>query len=379
MLKLARFEGISIAVAQSGVTLKGTTAEIVQLIYNACFSAGIVIEEEEICEYLAAHPELGPVVRGELGFFRQEGVIPWPKPVPSSYALFVATWGEEFFKLKAAANKMSLVAAQLDNEHSIGLARICVFEALGLGGVLEFQDGRLPPADDKAMSFCLEAVSATLRVVRPEWFDPTGQIYTNPNQVEGSTDSLEFQQFVEDCKTVLHKRQKAAESAAARRKARIADIKKARAELFTHLAPLRSADLDAFEKELEGMSFDKLKEEVQDVGAVRLSDTCTLTTWIPRRAFGNITFTQDEVPHVEDWLLRSVVALHPDWFTESEDGSYRLKRAIPKERRRGMDRLTRSLHKALDKLIQKHGSDKVVAGLEAVMSVAPATDLSPGK
>lgn len=370
MIRLARFEGIAIAVKHSGVKLEGETSKLIELVYNACFAAGINIEEKEICEYLACLDELDPGIRGELGFIREYTAIPWPKPEPASYAMFVATWGEEFFKLKAAANKMSFIAAQMDNPWSIALARMCVFEALGLGGMLEFKDGRIPLADDKTMSFCLEAVSATLRVVRPEWFDATGQIYTNAQQVTGSTDSLEFQQFCEDCKTVLYKREKAAESAANRRKARIAEIKKARADVFTVLTGLNNATFTEYETKLKELDFDTLKNLVADVGTSTF-DTHTLTTWIPREAFDGAIFFQKEIAHVEDWLLRAVAAKHPDWFLETEDGSYRLKRAIPKEKKKGMDRLTRSLHKALDKLIQKHGSDKVVAGLEAVMSVSP--------
>jgi hypothetical protein len=327
---------------------------------------------EEISEFIvamaaeanAASPKTFDVyaIAAELGVIGSPGIIVevapivWAKPKPPKlYPDLVMRWPDEYAQLTTMAGKIPF-AAIADREWS----RNAVHEALGLGGYLDYLLGRQIPASDPTMDLFHMGINTMLRALHGEWFDEEGVPLTKlPEGVSSaSTEALTFASDLEDR---LHRKAVAAASAAKRREAAIAEKTASRYEAFNILAT--ATGWDGIVNGLSLAPFEKVYAIITSVpfGTKLVPAGSTWLTKAEVAIFHPVypISTPEHIEFTEQFVLYHVAKRLPSWFKTTQDGTMKIRRAPLKARKLGLDRPTRSLHKRLLGLIEKHTETKV--------------------
>ena len=337
------------------VSTKNDDTTTIEIVLSTAFSNGLDITEQDAREFL--YVMTGDAPRWGLSFDKTK-TVRYPFEATTVAELAVEN-PEAFIKLQTVANKARF-----------GVDEACMaHEVLGIATLAEWCAG-IQASSDAA----IELVRAALKRTRREWFDAQGNMLENLAKDPSLAHSKEFWMLSDTCKENVLRRERAAKSALERKKQKIAAVKARRKTVMTAMdeGP-KSELLGTLIHTLLAADFDELKKLITP--SVSFDG---VRTWIGSDVFSERGLTASDLPHIEHYVLNAIRAAHPDWFDETEDGSLRLKRAIPRAKKRGMDRITRALYRALEKLVIKNGKDKVIEILETVpASLSPSTGTTP--
>lgn len=350
------------AAFNNGITFPDdvTIEDQLVVMINIAYSSGLDMEEDDLRRALAVYRSRDGVYLESFGY-STDGIVQveLPDVSPGEYTV-------SHSHLIAAAKKVGNFASFIDavkifSDHSvfkIGLTRLdlLLLDALGAGDVLSFSLGGTF-APNQGVEFLRNVAMHSIKQQHPMWFDAQGAIYANANQIKNDgVDSFEMTEIRNLATEVLLRREKAAKSALERKRQKIAVAKAKRAEVFAKLDAACQKD-------------EKFQTTIGDFVKLNFNELKDLTTFVLP-----LQLDEDEQPFLIDYVYTKVKAMQPDWFIESEEGFLKMKRSIPKVRARGVDRVTRAVQKALEKLVVKYGRDKVVEVLETIpATLSPAT------
>ena len=306
----------------------------------------------------ASNPPLHDIdaIAKELGVTLDRTPITWAKPKhPKLYPELVMQWPEEYALLGTAAAKIPFAAI---GSHE--WSRNAVHEALGLGGYLEYLLGRQIPAENPTMQLFHMGIHTMLKGLHGEWFDDEGTVLPSlPKGVSGA--STEMLAFTSDLEDRLRRKKVAQESAAKRREAAIAEKTARRNEAFTALGTAQ--DWQDYADALSCSSFKEIYDTLTSAPYGQKLIPAGMT-WLSKDVAESFEVaypikTPENIEFAEQFILHHLNKRLPTWFKTTQDGTLKIRRAPLKVRKPGMDRPTRSLHKKLEALIEKHGESKV--------------------
>lgn len=322
---------------------------------------------DEVCtEFMLAaaiHEGNGPdiidALANAIGTKVDRTPIVWGRPKPPTlYPMLLSRWPEEAAKIGGIAAKIPFAQStdQLWYQNA-------THESLGLGGYLDFLLGRQIGFSDPTMALFIQGASIAVQTSRGEWFDEDGTAFVRlPPNVDGR--SVEEVDWQVDYETRLRRREIARKSAAQRREKEIADKKARRDAAFALLA--NAVGWNAVVDQFSIGTFEKLRDILTSnpVGV----DTAGGKTWLPTALMKQFEIARpianaEDLEFTEQFVLTQINKRMSSWFKETQDGSLRIRKAPRVDRPVGLDRPTRSLHKHLDKLITKHGIEKVGGAL----------------